>query len=295
MDAVAPAAASLRKGNAVTEPLSLSVSARARRRTWLNRRLAERRGKKNTSRLLALEPLEIRALLNAAPLAVPDLSYSTPANTPLLVNNPSQGLKANDSDPEGAALSITIVTNPASGTLSNVSSTDGTFTYTPNSGFNGIDGFTYKANDGSQDSNVVTASIAVGGHFGARTNLEEVARGGFLMTGGLELAQPLTPGLELVYRSDTVSPKPIVVLETFLTSYSSVPNEVRAQLTFNGSAGTDYSYSTSGLQPGQALRFALQADAASLATGRYAHSVTLTARFGSNNVTRTYSGQAELK
>jgi YD repeat-containing protein len=42
------------------------------------------------------------------------------------------------------------------------------------------------------------------------------------------------------------------------------------------------------------LRFALQADATALATGRYAYTVRLTARFGSNYVDRDYSGHAEV-
>ena len=35
---------------------------------------------------------------------------------------------------------------------------DGTFSYTPNAEFNGADSFTFKANDGSDDSNIATVS-----------------------------------------------------------------------------------------------------------------------------------------
>jgi len=38
---------------------------------------------------------------------------------------------------------------------------DGTFSYTPNPGYHGSDSFTYKINDGSQDSNVATVDITV--------------------------------------------------------------------------------------------------------------------------------------
>ena len=38
---------------------------------------------------------------------------------------------------------------------------DGSFTYTPNANFNGTDSFTYKANDGTADSNVATVTITV--------------------------------------------------------------------------------------------------------------------------------------
>ncbi len=39
---------------------------------------------------------------------------------------------------------------------------DGGFTYTPTIGYNGPDTFTYKANDGTNDSNTVAVSLAVG-------------------------------------------------------------------------------------------------------------------------------------
>ncbi len=39
---------------------------------------------------------------------------------------------------------------------------NGGFTYTPTNGYNGPDSFTYKANDGTEDSNTVTVSLTVG-------------------------------------------------------------------------------------------------------------------------------------
>ena len=38
---------------------------------------------------------------------------------------------------------------------------DGSFTYTPADDFNGPDSFTYKANDGTADSNTVTVTLTV--------------------------------------------------------------------------------------------------------------------------------------
>jgi len=40
---------------------------------------------------------------------------------------------------------------------------DGSFTYTPAADYTGGDSFTYKANDGTTDSNTVTVSITVSG------------------------------------------------------------------------------------------------------------------------------------
>jgi len=94
------------------------------------------------------------AAVNDSPSASDD-SYSTPANTPLVVTAP--GVLANDTDIEGDVLSAVLVTNVSSGTLS--LAMDGSFTYTPNLNFSGGDAFTYHAFDGGANSNVVTVQI----------------------------------------------------------------------------------------------------------------------------------------
>jgi hypothetical protein len=69
----------------------------------------------------------------------------------------------NDSDPEGTPLTISIVTNPANGTIA--VNAIGEYVYTSNSNYVGSDSFTYKVIDGSADhlvSNTVTVNITVG-------------------------------------------------------------------------------------------------------------------------------------
>ncbi len=78
-----------------------------------------------------------------APLAVAD-TYATSENTPLNVYAP--GVLANDSDPQGDTLTANLLANPANGVVSLGS--DGSFTYTPNSGFFGADAFVYQAYNG---------------------------------------------------------------------------------------------------------------------------------------------------
>ncbi|MFO0820652.1 MAG: Ig-like domain-containing protein [Pirellulales bacterium] len=95
--------------------------------------------------------------LNAAPVAVND-SYSTPASTALTIAA-GAGVLANDTDANSNPLTTVLVTNPTNGTLT--LNANGSFTYTPNSGFTGVDGFTYKANDGTIDSNAAAVSITV--------------------------------------------------------------------------------------------------------------------------------------
>ena len=61
-------------------------------------------------------------------------------------------------DINGDNLTYAIVSSPTNGTLSG---TTPNLTYTPNSNYNGSDSFTFKANDGTDDSLVSTVSITV--------------------------------------------------------------------------------------------------------------------------------------
>ena len=62
------------------------------------------------------------------------------------------------SDVDGDSLTLSIVNGPGHGTLSGSGANR---TYTPNANFNGSDSFTFKANDGSLDSNAATVSLTV--------------------------------------------------------------------------------------------------------------------------------------
>ena len=95
---------------------------------------------------------------NHAPVAVPD-SYETMEAHELIVVAP--GVLANDYDVDGDLL--TAVVPPETGVSNGILTlcTDGSFEYMPDLGFSGIDSFTYKANDGALDSNIVTVTIEV--------------------------------------------------------------------------------------------------------------------------------------
>lgn len=92
---------------------------------------------------------------NHAPVAVND-NLST--NQEVLVTG---NVQSNDTDADGDALTTSLVSGPANGSLT--LNGDGSFSYTPNAGFYGVDTFTYKDNDGLADSNVATVSITVDG------------------------------------------------------------------------------------------------------------------------------------
>jgi immune inhibitor A len=66
---------------------------------------------------------------------------------------------ANDSDPEGDALSLSGLTQPGNGTAGG--NADGTVTYTPNAGFRGSDSFTYAVSDGNGNESTATVTVSV--------------------------------------------------------------------------------------------------------------------------------------
>ncbi len=93
---------------------------------------------------------------NTAPVAVDD-AYATDENITLVIDAP--GVLTNDTDAEEDPLTAKLIAEPDNGTLE--LGDDGSFTYTPDSGFSGVDTFTYVANDGLADSNLATVTITV--------------------------------------------------------------------------------------------------------------------------------------
>jgi VCBS repeat-containing protein len=91
------------------------------------------------------------------PTAVAD-SFSATEDTTLTITA-ANGVLKNDVDPTNHTLTATVVTQPTKGTVTLAA--DGSFTYTPNANANGTDTFTYKANNGTNDSNIATATITI--------------------------------------------------------------------------------------------------------------------------------------
>ena len=95
--------------------------------------------------------------VNDAPVAVDD-SYMTDQDKALEVLA-VDGVLSNDSDIEDDPLTAILVADVQFGTL--VLDPDGSFVYIPDQGFNGVDTFTYQANDSELDSDVATVTITV--------------------------------------------------------------------------------------------------------------------------------------
>ncbi|MER6202906.1 FG-GAP-like repeat-containing protein [Streptomyces sp. NPDC001586] len=94
---------------------------------------------------------------NRTPTAANESYHHVGADTPLVVGAP--GVLGNDTDPDGNTLTAALVTGPTHGTLT--LNPDGSFGYQPGSGYVGSDSFTYKATDGTVDSNIATVTINV--------------------------------------------------------------------------------------------------------------------------------------
>ena len=94
--------------------------------------------------------------VNYAPVAGDD-AVSTSEDTPLVISAAS--LLANDSDVDQDTLSVQSFTQGANGTV--VDNGDGTFTYTPNADFNGVDSFTYTVSDGNGGTDTATVTLTV--------------------------------------------------------------------------------------------------------------------------------------
>jgi hypothetical protein len=95
--------------------------------------------------------------VNDAPVANND-TYFVNAGGTLVV--PAPGVLVNDIDVEGDPLSFASLTAPTNGTFG--SDASGGFTYRPDDGFTGVDGFIYQAHDGAGGaSNIAQVTIIV--------------------------------------------------------------------------------------------------------------------------------------
>ncbi|QDV45474.1 hypothetical protein Enr13x_53530 [Stieleria neptunia] len=95
--------------------------------------------------------------VNDSPLSEDDIYHFTFDGTNPLIVGPSEGLLSNDSDVEEDLLHSTLESTNA-GTVT--VQPDGSFRYTPSSGFSGADTFTYRANDAAPGT-LATVTIHV--------------------------------------------------------------------------------------------------------------------------------------
>ncbi|MEJ7591975.1 MAG: hypothetical protein WKF77_10530 [Planctomycetaceae bacterium] len=111
-------------------------------------------------------------------------------------------------------------------------------------------------------------------------------------TGDVQAFASVGDGQMLVYSSNS-DPKPIIAVEADFNG--GTPTSLESVLTFNSVAGATVYYNTTGLSGTTRLRFATQVDATSLATGKYAWSMSLKAKYSDgSSSTRSYTGSSSI-
>jgi hypothetical protein len=88
----------------------------------------------------------------------PNTAPSATAGSLTVLEDGQSALTLDGSDPEGDALTFTVVANPTKGTLSG---TPPNLTYKPNANANGSDSFTFRASDGLLNSATATYNITI--------------------------------------------------------------------------------------------------------------------------------------
>jgi fibronectin-binding autotransporter adhesin len=172
----------------------------------------------------------------AAPAATAD-SYTTTQNVTLVVAAP--GVLANDPDGTNGIFTASKASDPANGSV--VVNSNGSFTYTPTTGFSGTDSFTYKVNDGGLQSAATTVTITVGtnayvsastwGTSADASRYIEVAFPAYVPTGGTVHGATFTN----TYRPDTSSETTCYYIAVYASG---------VQIATHGSSGSPISCST---------------------------------------------------
>ncbi|WP_127496598.1 Ig-like domain-containing protein [Paenibacillus glycanilyticus] len=169
--------------------------------------------------------------VNEAPVAQND-TVQTEEDKPL-----NSSVHATDGD--GDTLHYSVVNQPAHGDLT--LNPDGTFTYTPDPNYNGPDSFTFKANDGSEDSNTASVNITVTpvndaptANAGTKTTAEDTPVNGSVSGSDVE-ESPLTYAIVTPPQHGTVDLKPDGTY-----TYTPDPNfNGEDSFTFKANDGTD--------------------------------------------------------
>ena len=100
------------------------------------------------------DPVLATVYINSAPVAAAD-NFDLREDTTLTLNA-LQGVLANDKDVNQDTLQVSLISGTAHGSL--LLNADGSFSYTPQADYNGIDSFSYQVNDG-QGANSAVATV----------------------------------------------------------------------------------------------------------------------------------------
>ena len=179
---------------------------------------------------------------NDAPTTTDD-DLNTDEDTPLLIT--PNTLLANDTDPENDPLTITTVSNPGHGTLT--TNTDGTYTYTPTTNYNGDDSFTYTVSDGTLTSQgtvhltINPINDAPVAHDGTVHNVSENSTVSATLANLVSDADGDTLTLEVVDQPELGSVTFVTNTGFFYYAPPEVGTATTTTFTYRAFDGTDYS------------------------------------------------------
>ncbi|MBI3861675.1 MAG: cadherin-like domain-containing protein, partial [Planctomycetia bacterium] len=241
------------------------------------------------------------SVTNAAPTVTTD-SYTIYKDSQTIA---ASGVLGNDSDGDSDSLTASLVTGPAHGSVT--VNSNGSFTYTATSGYFGSDSFTYAASDGITSTNG-TANLTVTSPFSAQTSSPDTPFNDYTsygqfsasqLTGGAMTSYAVGHGHDLVYSSLASDVKPIVAVEATVQCSSTgaipTPDNFKVDLAFGGvTASTQYFNNSLSTGSNPTIHIADQIDVSSLATGHYQYTMTVTAYYGSDTATRTYTGYQDI-
>lgn len=168
---------------------------------------------------------------NNPPVAQND-EYNTQQDTQLVINAP--GVLGNDNDPDGDPMSTVLVDNVTDGTL-NLSS-DGSFTYDPDLGFNGQDTFTYRAADAGSQSNLATVTIGVTAANEA-VSINSTSANAAALPASAVTEQPIVPGVDYTILAINDLGMHCGDLDTRISSILPPFNVLHSQVILRGNGG----------------------------------------------------------
>ncbi|HQU42897.1 MAG: hypothetical protein B7Z73_02465, partial [Planctomycetia bacterium 21-64-5] len=189
------------------------------------------------------------------------------------------GVLANDYDMYGYQLTARLASGPSHGTLTFPG--DGSFTYTADTGYAGGDSFSYYDTDSmGNTSNTASVNLIVG--FGALSAVDQTKLPADTLRVPMQIlgsssGQPATAdNLSLVYNSSTAQPSETLEEDFQPSMQPAVSATLELSDTFNG-AQQNFAYvSTANLSGNNpTIRLSVDANTASLATGRYADTQTV--------------------
>jgi hypothetical protein len=128
------------------------------------------------------------------------------------------------SDADGDALTFSLVGNPANGSVTLSGTGDQDFEYTPNSGFAGVDTFTFNASDGAATSNTAAVSITVENNAPTATDVSALTRPGIAVAGTMSASDADGDAL----------------------TFSLLGNPANGSVTLSGTGDQDFEYTPNG-------------------------------------------------